>query len=75
MIKLLLAVKKRGVEIDKIYNNDVLDEGEEEEEDMKKCVPENVKGKDKVEGQICYQDSLGSMYADNSCKLNKILLL
>ncbi len=44
MIKLLLAVKKRVVDVDKIYNNnDVLDEGEEEKEDMKKWVPENVK--------------------------------
>lgn len=66
MIKLLLAVKKRGVDIDKIYNNDVLEEGEEDEEDMKKCVPDNLKGSDQVEGLICYQDSLGSVYGDDS---------
>ena len=26
MIKLLLAIKKRGIDIDKIYNSDVLNE-------------------------------------------------
>ena len=39
MIKLLLAVKKRGVDIDRIYNHDVLNE-EEDSEDINQNIPD-----------------------------------
>ena len=42
MIKLLLAIKKRGVDIDRIYNHDILNE-DDDGSDIEKGIPENLK--------------------------------
>ena len=42
MLKLLLAIKKRGVDIDRIYNHDVDDDGSSGS-DMENCVPDSAK--------------------------------
>lgn len=49
MIKLLLAIKKRGVDIDKIYTIDVLNEDDDEDMDMDKVVPCNLRVKNSQE--------------------------
>lgn len=53
MIKLLLSIKKRGVDIDKIYNHDVVNNQSQENSDMENCIPENLKVK---EGEENSQD-------------------
>jgi hypothetical protein len=42
MIKLLLAIKKRGVDIDRIYNHDVINE-EDDSNEIEKGIPTNLK--------------------------------
>ena len=75
MIKLLLAIKKRGVDIDKIYNNDVINEADDGS-DIEKGIPDNVKRvkKDReetAEADFALQAQNGNVYAaeaDDSSK-------
>lgn len=43
LVRLLVAIKNRGVDIDRIYNHDVLNEEINNSNDLETCVPDNAK--------------------------------
>lgn len=66
MIKLILAIKNKGIDIDTIYNDDVLEDDRDDDSE-----PQQMGDKKK----ICkFNDSLSSNYAGNSSNIYYLIL-
>lgn len=73
MIKLLIAIKKKGINIDDIYNHDVISNQEDELDESKFLIKKPSKSNTlfkKKKSKSMKEPILDIDFADNSSKIN-----